>query len=110
MRKSLACEFTLTDVKHLHEALRTLQARLDAGEARPAPHGVCSALALILTPDVCDPDPYHFVHLAVEDWPEAIRNEDGAVEDYPVSTAVGFWVGGEPRRTHPADLAPNTAL
>lgn len=94
VRAELIAEFDQATVRILLAALEKLKARLDAGEATPAPHGVCSALNYILMDeDEYDADPYHFVRIAVEDWPEARRDEDGSVHYYPVGTMGGFWVG-----------------
>lgn len=92
VRNELAISFSLRAVKDMLKALRILQARLAGknGEATPAPHGVCSALDRILP---LGADPYSFVRIAVGDWQEAVRNEDGTAASYPVSTMGGFWVG-----------------
>lgn len=93
VRAVLIKAFDQADVRVLLAALEQLQARLDAGEATPAPRGVCSALIRIIEDGDKSLDPYHFVRIAVEDWPEAIRDGDGTAASYPVSATGGFWVG-----------------
>lgn len=93
VRTVLIVAFDRADIRVLLAALEQLQARLDAGEATPAPHGVCSALSRIIEDGDRLVDAYKFVRIAVEDWPEAIRDGDGMVDLYPVSTTGGFWVG-----------------
>lgn len=94
VRTVLIVAFDQADIRVMLAALEQLQARLDAGEATPAPHGVCSALTRIIEDGDRLVDAYNFVRIAVEDWPDAIRDGDGMVDPYyPVSTAGGFWVG-----------------